>query len=76
MARSIRDIGWVLRGDGEHDQRYTMPQVLNIDGSRDRRFGSFQQPVFGSSDLLTQGRSQYYNDIGAHNGPGKPSLPL
>ncbi|CAF0796889.1 unnamed protein product [Adineta ricciae] len=47
-----------------------MPQVVNIDGSRDRRFGSFQQPVFGSSDLLTQGRSQYYNDIGAHNGPG------
>ncbi|UJR16739.1 hypothetical protein I4U23_003639 [Adineta vaga] len=70
MARSQRDIGWVLRNDRERDQRYTMPQVLNFDGSRDRRFGLLEQPVFGSSDLLTQGRSRYYNGIDGGYGPG------
>ncbi len=71
MSRSSSNIGWVRRNDGERDQRYAMPQVLNFDGSRDRRFGLCEQPVFGSSNVLTQGRSQYYNETNAHNGPGK-----
>ncbi|CAF0804118.1 unnamed protein product [Rotaria sp. Silwood1] len=70
MSRTFSNIGWVTRNDGERDQRYTMPQVLNIDGSRDRRFGLFEQPRFGTSDILTQGRSQYYNGTNAHSGPG------
>jgi hypothetical protein len=71
MSRSLSDIGWVRRNDGERDLRYAMPQVRNFDGSRDRRFGLYQQPIFGSSNVLTQGRSQYYNGTNAHNGPGK-----
>ncbi|CAF3496364.1 unnamed protein product [Adineta steineri] len=70
MSRTLKDIGWVVRNDGEPDRRYAMPQVLNYDGSRDRRFDLFQQPTFGPSQLLTQGRSQYYNGIDAHAGPG------
>jgi len=61
----------VARNDGERDQRYAMPLVLNADGSRDRRFGLLEQPTFGSSNILTQGRSQYYDGTNAHNGPGK-----
>jgi hypothetical protein len=71
VARSQRDIGWVLRNDGEPDQRYVMPQVLNFDGSRDRRFDLFQQPEFGPTQLLREGRSQYYNGINAPHAPGK-----
>ena len=32
MFKTLGDIGWVLRQDGERDQRYTMPQVLNLNG--------------------------------------------
>ena len=71
MSRSLSNIGWVVRQDGGRDQRYIMPQVLNVDGSRDMRFGLFEQPKFGSSDVLTEGRSQYYHLTNAHSGPGK-----
>jgi hypothetical protein len=71
MSRTLNNVGWVTRNDGERDQRYTMPQVLNGDGSRDRRFGLCEKPIFGSSDILTQGRSQYYDTTNAHSGPGK-----
>jgi hypothetical protein len=57
MSRSLNNVGWVQRNDGERDQRYAMPQVLNSDGSRDRRFGLCEQPIFGPSNVLTQGRS-------------------
>ena len=70
MSKSLKDVGWVVRNDGERDERYRMPQVLNIGGSRDRRFDLLEQPNFGSSQLLTQGRSQYYHPINAHGGPG------
>ncbi len=71
MSRSSSNVGWVIRDDGERDQRYVMPQVLNADGSRDRRFGLCQQPTFGSSEVLTHGRSQYYDATNAHRSPGK-----
>ncbi|CAF3209923.1 unnamed protein product [Rotaria sp. Silwood2] len=70
MSRTSRNVGWVQRNDGERDQRYTMPQVLNADGSRDRRSGLFETPSFGTSEILTQGRSRFYNEINAPHGPG------
>lgn len=71
MSKSMKDVGWVKRNDGERDERYRMPQVLNGDGSRDRRFDLLEQPNFGSSQMLTQGRSQYYQPSNAYDGPGK-----
>jgi hypothetical protein len=71
MSRTPKNVGWVTRNDGERDQRYTMPQVVNADGSRDQRFNLFQQPAFGSSEILTRGYSQYYNSTNAPQGPGK-----
>ena len=71
MSRTLKDVGWVTRNDGDRDQRYTTPQVLNGDGSRDRRFGLFEQPSFGASQALSHGRSQYYNAIDAPSGPGE-----
>ncbi|CAF3506450.1 unnamed protein product [Rotaria socialis] len=70
MSRTLRDVGWVTRKDGEPDQRYSMPQVLNVDGSKDKRFGSFETPSFGTSETLTHGRSQYYDQTSAPSGPG------
>lgn len=71
MFRTREDIGWVSRLDGERDQRYAMPQVLNFDGTRDRRFNLFQQPTFGQSEPLTFGRSQFYESSNVPNYPGK-----
>jgi hypothetical protein len=76
MSRSLSNVGWVTRNDGDRDQRFTMPQVLNADGSRDRRFGLLEQPRFGSSEILTQGRSQYYDPTNAHNSSGKYNTSL
>lgn len=70
MSRSTRDVGWVTRVDGQRDQRYTMPQMLNNDGSRDRRFNSYDRPNFGASEVLTHGRSQYYETINAPRSSG------
>lgn len=74
MSRTLKDVGWALRNDGEPDRRFAMPQVLNCDGSRDRRFDLLQQPTFRPSHLLTEARSQNYNGISATNGPGKSCL--
>jgi hypothetical protein len=71
MAKSDRNVGWVLRQDGEIDQRYTMPQVTNTDGSRDMRYNLFQPAVFGPSESLTNGHSQYYQPNSAPYNPGR-----
>lgn len=71
MSRTCKDIGWVLRLDGEPDRRYSMPQVRNFDGSRDRRFNLFDQPIFGVSQPLTFGRSNFYESMNVPNDPGK-----
>ncbi len=71
MAKSKKDVGWVSRQDGETDRRYTMPQVLNTDGSRDMRYNLFQQPVFGPSVPLTTGYSRYYESSNVPNNTGK-----
>ena len=84
MSRSMGNIGWVQRQDGERDERYRMPQMLNNDGSRDRRFNLYEQPSFGSSELLARGRSQYYErtstshlagvyQLSTSNGYGRPT---
>lgn len=61
MSKTEKDVGWVQKKDGSIDKRFTMPQVLNQDKSRDMRFGLNEPPKFGSWNTLTEGNSKYYN---------------
>jgi hypothetical protein len=71
MFRTCKDVGWVLRLDGERDRRYSMPQVRNFDGSRDHRFNLLEQPQFGLSEPFTFGRSNYYESMNVPHNSGK-----
>lgn len=69
-ARKTSNVAWVLRADGQRDQRYTMPQVVRADGGRDQRYSTLQAPQFSAWNPLTQGRSQTYQSQ-----PVQPGVP-
>eukprot|EP01062_Namystynia_karyoxenos_P057666 TRINITY_DN487_c0_g1_i4.p3 TRINITY_DN487_c0_g1~~TRINITY_DN487_c0_g1_i4.p3 ORF type:complete len:318 (+),score=77.92 TRINITY_DN487_c0_g1_i4:105-956(+) len=51
---------WPTRADGQQDERYTMPQALASDGTRDRRFAQPDHAQFGQWEPLVLGKSKFY----------------
>jgi hypothetical protein len=71
MQKTDKDVDFPTKNDGTRDKRYTVPQVINQDGSPDQRYDKLQKPVFGEPHTLIEGDSKFYNPVEKKEGqPG------
>ncbi|CAF1375929.1 unnamed protein product [Didymodactylos carnosus] len=71
MAKTCADVDWPTTKDGsKNDDRFTIPQVTNEDGTRDMRYNLFEKPNFCKSEQLTTSGSNEYEATSAPHAPG------